>query len=142
MKPVSPASAGRSSITGPSEKSSLNFLKSASQINLRYEEEEQEQELPTLQLQPEGEKFLWSLENSSVQSLRHVQFFATPWNAAHMASLSTTSSQSLIKLMSIMSVMPSSHLILCCPLLLLPPIPPSIRVFSNESTLHMRWPKY
>ena len=68
--------------------------------------------------------------------------FATPWTAAHQASLSITNSQSLLKLLSIESVMPSSHLILCHPLLLLPPIPPSIRVFSNNSTLHMRWPKY
>ena len=67
---------------------------------------------------------------------------ATPWTAARQASLSITNSRSLLKLMSIESVMPSSHLILCCPLLLLPPIPPSIRDFSNESTLHMRWPKY
>ena len=68
--------------------------------------------------------------------------FATPWITAHQASLSITNTQSLLKLMSIESVMPSSHLILCRPLLLLPSIPPSIRVFSNESTLHMRWPKY
>ena len=66
----------------------------------------------------------------------------TPWTAEPQASLSITSSQSLLKLMSIMSVMPSSHLILCCPLLLLPPIPPSIRVFSNESILRFRLPKY
>ena len=66
----------------------------------------------------------------------------TPWIAARQASLSITTSQSLLKLMSIKSVMPSCHLILCHPLLLLPAIPPSIRVFSNESTLHMRWPKY
>ena len=66
----------------------------------------------------------------------------TPWAAAHQASLSITNSQSLLKLMSIESVMPSSHLILCCPLLLLPTILPSIRVFSNESSLRMRWPKY
>ena len=79
---------------------------------------------------------------SSVQLLSHVQLFATPWIAAHQASLSITNSRSLPKLMSIESVMPSSHLILCCPLLLLPPTPPRIRVFSNESTLHMRWPKY
>ena len=79
---------------------------------------------------------------SSVQSLSRVQLFATPWTAARQASLSITNSQSLLKLMSIESVMPSNHLILCCPLLLLPPIPPSIRVFSSESTLHMRWPKY
>ena len=79
---------------------------------------------------------------SSVQSLSRVRLFVTPWIAAHQASLSITNSWSLPKLMSIKSVMPSSHPILCCPLLLLPPIPPSIRVFSNESTLHMRWPKY
>ena len=66
----------------------------------------------------------------------------TPWIAAHQASLSITNSWSLLKPMSIESVMPSSHLILCHPLLLLPPIPPSIRVFSNESTLRLRWPKY
>ena len=79
---------------------------------------------------------------SSFQLLSHVRFFETPWIAAHQASLSITNSQSLLKLMSIESVMPSSHLILCRPLLLLPPMPPSIRVFSNESTLCMRWPKY
>ena len=79
---------------------------------------------------------------SSVQSLSCVQLCATPWIAARQASLSITNSQSSPKLMSIKSVMPSSHPILCCPLLLLPPIPPSIRVFSNESTLLMRWPKY
>ena len=79
---------------------------------------------------------------SSVQLLSYVRLFATPWITARQASLSITNSRSLLKLMSIKSVMPSSHLILCCPLLLLPPIPPSISVFSNESTLHMRWPKY
>ena len=78
---------------------------------------------------------------SSVQSLSHVWLFATPWIAACQASLSITNSQSSLRLTSIESVMPSSHLILCC-LLLLPPIPPSIRVFSSESTFHMRWPKY
>ena len=78
---------------------------------------------------------------SSVQSLSRVWLFATPWNAARQASLSITNSRSPPKPMSIESVMPSSHLILCHPLLLLPPIPPSIRVFSNESTLHIRWPK-
>ena len=114
-----------------------------------------------------------SVQFNSVQSLSRVRLFATPWTAAHQASLSFTSSQSLLKpmsispgsvqfswvaqscptlcdpmnhsllkLMSIELVTPSSHLILCCPLLLLPPIPPSIRVFSNESTLLMRWPKY
>ena len=79
---------------------------------------------------------------SSAQSLSRVQLFATPWTAARQASLSITNSRSSLKLTSIESVMPSSHLILCRPLLLLPPIPVSIRVFSNESTLHMRWPKY
>ena len=77
-----------------------------------------------------------------VQSLSHVRLFATPWITALQASLSITNSQSWLKLMPIESVMPSSHLILCHPLLLLPPIPPRIRVFSNESTLRMRWPKY
>ena len=78
---------------------------------------------------------------SSVQSFSHVQLFATPWITARQASLSITNSQSSLKLTFIKSVMPSSHLILCRPLLLLPPIPPSIRDFSNESTLRMRWPK-
>ena len=86
--------------------------------------------------------FLNLYQFSSVQSLSRVQLFATPWISAHQASLSITNSRSLLKLMSIESVMPSSHLILCCPLLLLPPILPSIRVFPNESTLCMRWPKY
>ena len=80
--------------------------------------------------------------SQSVQSLSRVQLFATPWIAACQASLSITNSQSLLKLMPTELVLPSSHLILCHPLLLLPPIPPSIRVFSNESTLRMRWPKY
>ena len=80
--------------------------------------------------------------SQSVQSLSRVRLFATPLIAARQASLSITNSRSLLKPMSIESVMPSSHLILCCPLLLLPPLPPSIRVFSNESTLHFRWPKY
>ena len=79
--------------------------------------------------------------NSSVQSLSRVQFCATPWIAACQASLSITNSWSSLRLTSIESVMPSSHLILCRPLFLLPPIPPSIRVFSNESALRMRWPK-
>ena len=81
-------------------------------------------------------------KNKSVQLLSRVRLFATPWIAACQASLSIINSQSSPKLMCIESVMPSSHLILCCPLLLLPSIPPSIRVFSNESTLRMRWPKY
>ena len=77
-----------------------------------------------------------------IQSLSCVQLFATPWTAARQASLSFTNSQSLLKLMSIESVMPSNHLILCHPLLLLPSIFPSIRVFPNESTRRIRWPKY
>ena len=83
-----------------------------------------------------------SAQFSSVQSLNHVWLFETPWIAGRQASLSITNSRSLPKLMFIKSVMPSSQLILCHPILLLPPIPPSIRVFSNESTLRMKWPKY
>ena len=82
------------------------------------------------------------LQFSSVQSLSCVRVFATPSIAARQASLSITNSRSSLRLTSIESEMPSSHLILCHPLLLLPPMPPSIRVFSNESTLRMRWPKY
>ena len=85
---------------------------------------------------------LLAVQFSSVQSLSRVRLFATPWIAARQASLSITISWSSLRLTSIESLMPSSHLILCHPLLLLPPIPPSIRVFSNESTLRMRWPKY
>jgi len=91
---------------------------------------------------------VWRMETgiqknlSAVQLLSRVQLFATPWIAARQASLSITNSQSSFRLTSIESVMPSSHLILCRPLLLLPPIPPRIRVFSNESILRMRWPKY
>ena len=84
----------------------------------------------------------YNIQFSSVQLLSHVRFFATPWITACQASLSITNSRSSPKLLSIVSVMPSSHLILCHPLLFLPPIPPSIRVFSSESTLRMRWPKY
>ena len=79
---------------------------------------------------------------NSVQLLSRVRLFATPWTAARQAFLSITNSQSLLKLMSLISVISSNHLILCCPLLLLPSIFPSIRVFSNESALRMRWPKY
>ena len=96
-----------------------------------------------------GKKTKWLLYlsglnvyNSSVQSLSHVRLFATPWTAARQASLSITNSRSLRKLMSIQSVMPSNHLILCWPLLLPPSVFPSIRVFSNESVLCIRWPKY
>ena len=85
---------------------------------------------------------LISYQFSSVQLLSRVRLFATPWIAARQASLSITNSQSSPRLTPIESVMPSNHLILCRPLLLLPPIPPSIRVFSNESTLRMRWPKH
>ena len=84
---------------------------------------------------------LGGFQFSSVQSLSRVRLFATPWIAACQASLSITNSRSSLRLTSIELVMPFSHLILCHPLLLLPPIPPSIRVFSNESTLHMRWPR-
>ena len=86
--------------------------------------------------------WMGELQFSSVQSVTRVWLFATPWIAARQASLSITNSRSSPKLMSIESVMPSSHPIFCCPLLLLPPIPPSTRVFSNESILCMRWPKY
>ena len=79
---------------------------------------------------------------SSVQSLSHVSLFVTPWTSAYQVSLSITISQSMLKLISTELVMPSNHLILCCPLLLLPSIFPSTRVFSNESGLRMRWPKY
>ena len=79
---------------------------------------------------------------SSLQSFSCIRLFVTPWIAGRQASLSITNSRSPPKPMSIVSVMPSNHLILCCPLLLLPPIPPSIRVFSSESALHIRWPKY
>ena len=79
---------------------------------------------------------------SSVQSLSHIRLFVAPWTAACQASLSITNSRSLLKLMSIESVMPSNHLILCRPLLLLPSIFPSTKVFSNESALCIRWPKY
>ena len=121
-------------------------------------------ELPSGKMQRSGEGRWWWLPNSvnvlnatgqcaykgqilcyvfsSVQSLNRVRLFATPWTAAHQASLSITNSWSLLKLMSTESVMPSNHLILCHPLLLPPLIFPSIGVFSNESTLCIRWPKY
>ena len=82
------------------------------------------------------------IQFSSLQSLSHVWLFVTPLITARQASLSITNSRSSLRFTFIKSVMSSSHLILCCPLLLLPPISPSIRVFSNESTLHVRWPKY
>ena len=83
-----------------------------------------------------------SIQSRSFQSLSRVRLFVTPWTAAHQALLSITNSWSLLKLISIKSVMPSNHLILCHPLLLLPSVFPSIRVFSNESVLPIRWPKY
>ena len=86
--------------------------------------------------------FYYFIQFSLVQSLSRVWLFATPWIAACQAALSITNSWSSLRFTSIKSVMPSSHLILCCPLLLLPPSPPSIRVFSNESTLRTWWPKY
>ena len=86
--------------------------------------------------------FITSVQFSSFQSLSHVQLFAIAWSAAHQASLSITSSQNLLKLMSIESEMTFNHLILCHPFLLPPSIIPSIRVFSNESAHHIRWPKY
>ena len=98
--------------------------------------------LPFLPSFPAWGSFPTSTSFSSVQSLSRIQLFATPWIAARQASLSITNSRSSPKLMCIGSVMPSSYLILCRPLLLQPPIPPTVRVFSNESTLHMRWPKY
>ena len=91
---------------------------------------------------PELPPYTYSVQFSSVQSLSHVWLFVNPWITACQAFLSIINSWSLLKLKFIESVMPSSHLILCRPLLLLPPIPPSIRVFSNKSTLRMRWPKY
>ena len=94
---------------------------------------------------PHRDQLMWSFWQPCVclvQSLSHVQLSATPWTAAHQASLSVTNSRCPPKLISIESVMPSHHLILCCPLLLLPSIFPSIRVFSNESVLCIRWPKY
>ena len=104
---------------------------------------------PSCDIVPRFYKMLWwgklgklNLQFSSVQSLSPVRLFATPRTAAHQASLTITNSWSLLKLMSIGSVMPSNHLILCCPLLLLPPVFPSIRVFSSESVVCIRWPKY
>ena len=86
--------------------------------------------------------FAFEVQFSSVQSFSRVQLFATPWTVARQASLSITNSRNLLRFMSIELVMPSNHLILCHPLLLLPSIFPSIRVFSNESVLRIRWPKY
>ena len=87
-------------------------------------------------------QYYYCLLSFVVQLLSHVQLFASPWTAARQASLSFTISQSLLKLMSIESMMPPNHLILCCPLLLLPSIFPRVRIFSNESALCIRWPNY
>ena len=89
-----------------------------------------------------SDMLLMNIQFSSVQSFSRVRLFETSWTAARQASLSITNSRSLLKLMSIKSVMPSNHLILCCPLLLPPSIFPSIRVFSNDSVLWVRWPEY
>ena len=91
--------------------------------------------------QVKNNNYKWFDQFSSVQPFSHVWLFATPWTAVRQASLSITNSWSLLKLMSIELVMPSNHLILCCPLLLLPSIFPTIKVFSNESVLCIRWPK-
>ena len=91
---------------------------------------------------PKNAETTTQLHSSQFNSIAQLCLFVTAWTAAHQASLSITNSQSPAKPMSIKSVMPSNHLMLCCPLLLLSPIPPSIRIFSNESTLHMKWPKY
>ena len=99
-------------------------------------------DLDTIQESCTQPQFPPSVQFSSVQLLSRIWLFATPWIAAGQASLSITNSQSLLKLMSIESVMASNHLTLCRPLLLQPPIPPSIRVFSNEAVLYIRWPKY
>ena len=137
IQPVSPALAGEFLTTGPPGKSLDQFWRDFS-------------EPPFLHLYrgvdtapPQGVVTSFtSVQFSSVQSLSRVWFFATPWSAARQASLSITNSQSLPKLMSIESVMPSYHLILCLLLLLLPSIFPNIRVFSKESALRIRWPKY
>ena len=102
----------------------------------------QAHQIPGLFIRPTGPAGELLGRFSSLQFLTHVRLFATPWIAARQASLSITNSQSLPKLMSIVLVMPSNRLILCHPLLLLPSIIPSIRVFSNESALCIRWPKY
>ena len=98
--------------------------------------------LPKAKMEDNMVMFFFCFQFGSGQSLSHVWLFATPWTVEHQASLSITNSWSLLKLMSIALVMPFNHLVLCCPLLLLPSIFPSIRVFSNESARHIRWPKY
>ena len=119
-----------------------HFTKQIMVEHLAYIQLRQKSDSQILDSYQMGVSLLGSHSVSSVQLLSPVQLFVTPWTAAHQASLSIANSQSLLKLMSIESLMPSSHLILFCPLLLLPSIFPSIRVFSNESVLHIRWPKY
>ena len=119
--------------------SSLQLRSSVSYCKIQAWTEENRK---TIQVWPKLNPLWLYHQFSSVQSLSCVRLFVTPWTAACQASLSITNSRSSLRLMWIESVMPSSHLILDRPLLLLPPIPSSIRVFSNESTLHMRWPKY
>ena len=114
-----------------------NLKYDTNELIFRYRPTDVENRFMSTKRKREGGKV-----RSSVQSLSRVRLFVTPWIAAHQASLSITNCWSLLKLMSIESVMPSNHLILCCPLLLLPSIFPSIRVFSNESVLHNMWPKY
>ena len=109
---------------------------------MKVKEESEKADLKLNIQKPKSWHQVSSVQFSLVQSLSHARLFATPWTGARQASLSITNSQSLLKLMSIVSVMPSSHIILCHPLLLLPSIFPSIKVFSNESVLHIRWPKY
>ena len=126
--------------------SGLPFPSAGDLPNLGIEPRSPALQADALTSEPPGKPYRFFLKShpqfNSVQLLSCVQIFATPWIPACQASLSITNSQNLLKLMSIKSMMPSSHLILCRPLLLLPPIPPSIRVFSNESNLRMGWPKY
>ena len=109
---------------------------------MKVKEESEKADLKLNIQKPKSWHQVSSVQFSLVQSLSHARLFATPWTGARQASLSITNSQSLLKLMCITSVIPSNHLILCLPLLLPPSIFPSIRVFSNESFLHIRWPKY
>ena len=119
---------------------SVLYLKWITNSDLPYSTENSAQ--CSVEVWREGEFGGESVQFSSVQSLSHVQLFSTPWTAAYQASLSITNSESLLKLMSIESGMPSNHFILCRPLLFSPSIFPSIRVFTNESALRIRWPKY
>ena len=122
------------------KKKTRSMRKKDKQRKQRMKEREQEKHIQT-KIEKQGTRKERERIRSD-QSFSPVRLFTTPWIAARQASLSITNSRSSLRLTSIESVMPSSHLIRCRPLLLLPQIPPSIRVFSNESTLHMRWPKY